>query len=127
MATPAKGDFQQHGTPMGRALINDPGLQPQRTTLAWTRTGIGCAGLTGLLVRHAILTQRVLDVVAAALAAGAAVTVLALGRRRRDAIAKRLADGRTPVTPYGVIAVTLLVSMVAIVLLSSILMERLPS
>ena len=94
-------------------MTEDPGLQPQRTTLAWTRTAIGCGALTGFLVRHAVVTGRLVDVVGAALTATMTVLVLVLGRRRRDQIRARLAADRSPLVPHAVAAVTALVSLAA--------------
>jgi uncharacterized membrane protein YidH (DUF202 family) len=98
-----------------------PGTQPQRTTLAWTRTAIGCAGLGAVVGRHAIVTGRVVDAVAAVLVGLAAVVVLVLGRRRRDQIAGRLAADRTPAVPREVGAVTVLVAAAALLVVGGIL------
>jgi hypothetical protein len=91
--------------------------------LAWTRTGIGCAGLGLVLGRHAILTGRPIDVLAAVLVGVAAVIVLALGRVRRDQIASRLAGRRTPAAPREVAAVTVLIATAALVVIGSILAD----
>jgi putative membrane protein len=98
-----------------------PESQPQRTALAWTRTGIGCAGLGLVLGRHAIITGRPVDVAAAVLVGVAAVAVLVLGRRRRDQIAGRVAAGQTPAVPRGVAAVTVLIAGTALLVIGSIL------
>ena len=76
-------------------MTEDPGLQPQRTTFAWTRTGIGCAALTGILIRHLVLTGRTIDIVATALAGVTTVLVLGLIAAMgtlRDALVNELAD-----------------------------------
>ena len=104
-------------------MTDDPGLQPQRTTLAWTRTGIGCAALTGILIRHAVLTGRAIDIAGAALAATTTVVVLVLGRRRRKQISDRLATGRSPVTHHGVAAVTVLICAAAIAVISGVVVD----
>jgi hypothetical protein len=106
-------------------MTEDPGLQPQRTTFAWTRTGIGCAALTGILIRHLVLTGRTIDIVATALAGVTTVLVLVLGRRRRKQIGDRLASGHSPVTHHGVVALTVLVSMAAIAVISSVVIDDL--
>jgi uncharacterized membrane protein YidH (DUF202 family) len=94
-------------------MTEDPGLQPQRTTLAWTRTAIGCGALTGFLVRNAVVTGRVVDVVGAALTATMTVLVLVLGRRRRDRIRACLVAERSPLVPHAVVTVTALASAAA--------------
>jgi uncharacterized membrane protein YidH (DUF202 family) len=104
-------------------LTDDPGLQPQRTTLAWTRTAIGCGGLAALQVRQAVLTGHVIDVIAASVAAVATLSMLVLGRRRRDRIASRITNGQTPVTPGSVAAAAALVFVIAIVVIGSIVVE----
>jgi uncharacterized membrane protein YidH (DUF202 family) len=101
-------------------MIEDPGLQPQRTTLAWTRTAIGCGALTGFLVRNAVVTGRLVDVVGAVLTATMTVLVLVLGRRRRDRIRACLSAGRSPLVPHAVAAVTALVSTAAVAVIIGI-------
>ena len=56
----------------------DPGLQPERTALAWTRTGLAAAAVSLLLMRAAWHTSNPYLVTAAALA----FQRLALRRRR---------------------------------------------
>ena len=80
----------------------DPGLYPQRTTLASTRTAIACGAFTGLLIRHAVVSGRVIDVVGAVLGGVMTVSVLVLGRLRRERIKACIADDRTPAVPRGV-------------------------
>jgi hypothetical protein len=106
-------------------VSNAPESQPQRTSLAWTRTGIGCAGLGLILGRHAIVTGRLVDVAAAVLVGVTAVIVLVLGRLRRDQIAGRLAAGRTPAAPRRVAAVTVLIAAAALIVIGSILDDEL--
>jgi uncharacterized membrane protein YidH (DUF202 family) len=106
-------------------VSNAPESQPQRTSLAWTRTGIGCAGLGLVLGRHAMVTGRLVDVAAAVLVGVAAVVVLVLGRLRRDQVAGRLAADRTPAAPRRVAAVTVLIAAAALVVIGSILGDEL--
>jgi uncharacterized membrane protein YidH (DUF202 family) len=106
-------------------MNDDPGLQPQRTTLAWTRTGIGCAALTGILIRHAVLTKRAVDITAATLAALATVSVLVLGRLRRQQIRAALERGLSPAVPRAVAGLTLLVCLAAIAVTAGIAVDEL--
>jgi uncharacterized membrane protein YidH (DUF202 family) len=98
----------------------DPGLQPQRTTLAWTRTAIACGALAAILTRHAVLSGRVVDMVAAALGGVMTVSVLVLGRLSRERIRACVAEDRTPVVPYEVVTVTWLTSAAAVLVIVSI-------
>jgi hypothetical protein len=100
--------------PHREAAPTPPGLQPQRTALAWTRTALGCGGLAAVMVRHALLTGRILDVAAAALVLLAALGVFILGRRRRGQIARDLAAGRNPLLRSGIPVVSGLVVLSAL-------------
>jgi hypothetical protein len=101
-------------------MTEDPGLQPQRTTLAWTRTAIACGTFAAIMTRHAVATGRAVDIAAASLGGIMTVSVLVLGRLRRDRIRARIADGRTPVVPHGIAAVTGLISAAAVIVVVSI-------
>jgi hypothetical protein len=105
-------------------MTDDPGLQPQRTTLAWTRTAIGSGALTGFLVRNAVTTGRVVDVIGAALTATMTVVVLVLGRQRRDHIRTRLVRDRSPLVPRAVASVTALSSAAAVAVIIGIVTTR---
>ncbi len=102
-------------------MSQDPGLQPQRTTLAWTRTGIGCAALTVLLARHVFLTEGPIAFIGAALAAAATVTIFVLGRRRRDQITNRLATGQNPALPSAMLSVAVLIGLIAMAVIATLL------
>lgn len=95
-------------------MSEDPGLQPQRTTLAWTRTGIGAAALTGILIRNATTSGAVIDIVAATFAGAAALSILVFARLRRDQIHAAVAAGASPLARAAIPAVTVLVSGTAI-------------
>lgn len=62
--------------------VRDPGLQPERTTLAWRRTALAVALNATLLLRAGVHERRALLLIGAVLGAGA--FVLALVGMRRD-------------------------------------------
>lgn len=96
-----------------------PGLQAERTSLAWDRTALGLLGNGALLLLPGITPQRP----AAGLAAGAALllslTCALIGRRRARQV-RSLRSGSTPPASRevallggGVIALGLLVVVLA--------------
>jgi hypothetical protein len=104
-------------------MTDDPGLQPQRTTLAWTRTGIGAAALTGILARHAAESGSVLDIAATASAGAAVLCLLLLARVRRDRITAAVAAGASPVSTRAVAVTTFLIAVTALCEAMSFLMN----
>ena len=102
-------------------MTDDPGLQPQRTTLAWTRTGIGAAALTGILARHAAESGAMVDIVATAFAGAAAICLLVLARLRRDRISVAVAADASPVSTRAVATTTLLIAATALCEVASFL------
>lgn len=79
----------------------DPGLQPERTALAWQRTGLALA--TGALAGLRILPS-LLGPVAFAPAAGGlviAIAVVVLARRRYRRAHEHLTQGSGPGLPDG--------------------------
>jgi uncharacterized membrane protein YidH (DUF202 family) len=86
----------------------DPGLQPERTALAWNRTGLA-------LLLNALLALRLgladgpplMLALGGALVAGALAT-MAIGRRRRVQL---LGDGRLDAAPVWMMRFTVLVAL----------------
>lgn len=93
----------------------DPGLQPERTHLAWRRTALTLTGVTALAVRLTI-GRGVLGALLAALLLLGWATAIGLGHRRVRAFPTPLRAGRTlPVTAlvvagYAVIGVVLVLT-----------------
>ena len=96
--------------------------QPERTALAWQRTGLGVLAVAGLLAHRALQEERpVLLVLAGAAALLGLVVLGALAPVRYRDVRRRVAAGRGAAAPRLVTTVTatvLLVSTVAAVAVS---------
>ena len=68
----------------------DPGLQPERTALAWTRTGLAAAAVSLLLMRAAWHTSNPYLVTAAALIVATSLAFQRLALRRRRELLRAL-------------------------------------
>lgn len=98
----------------------DAGLQPQRTTLAWTRTGIAAAVLAAVLIRGAIKTGSGEAVAAAAAGGLAAIAILALGSRSFRPL-RRVPAPQRPCDYRGVQAATGIVLVVGVLTVGSLI------
>lgn len=83
----------------------DRGVQAERTTLAWTRTGIAAGVLAGLFVRQAVRTGSGFDAVAAAVCVLGAGAILGVGSRALRPL-RRLPGDERPCDYRGVQVVT---------------------
>jgi putative membrane protein len=99
--------------------------QPERTVLAWQRTGLGVLALAGLLARAAVT-----DGAPARLAVAGGVALLGLGvlgglapLRARE-VARALDRGTGMAVPRLVLVVTAVVVAVAVVALVAVLSPR---
>jgi len=105
----------------------DPGLQPERTALAWRRTAL--ALMVGPVVAARLLLPDVGVVVALALVAGLGLGLaVALVAARRDRSAVRALSGRAdPGGPpgAGLLAVTAAVPVVGGIVAAAYLLARL--
>lgn len=99
--------------------------QPQRTALAWQRTGLGLLGVAGLLASRALLTGRLPALVPAAVVAVLGLAVLGvLAPRRSRATARALAAGRTTSAPGAAGLVTAAVVAAALAAAAELLSAR---
>jgi hypothetical protein len=90
----------------------DPGLQPERTALAWQRTGLSAAVTAVLLFRGGLSKHAPLDIAAATTLIVVVVLGQWLSRRRGTAATPRktLAVATTAVAVAGVLAATQLLT-----------------
>jgi putative membrane protein len=93
--------------------------QPERTALAWQRTGLGVLAVAGLLAHRAVEEERPVLLVLAGTAALVGLVVLgALAPVRYRGVRRRVAEGTGAAAPRlvaGVTAAVLLVGAAAAV------------
>jgi putative membrane protein len=100
--------------------VSTPGeTQPERTALAWQRTGLGMLAVAGLLAHRAVEEERPVLLVLAGTAALLGLVVLgALAPVRYRDVRRRVAEGTGAAAPRlvaGVTAAVLLVGAAAAV------------
>ncbi len=95
-------------------MIFDPGLQPERTSLAWNRTSLSIivGGFAGLKVLPSMMGNAGLVVALAVIAAGGALGIAAHRRGERGTSALVSGEGSLPDARL-LFAMALLVAVVA--------------
>ena len=93
------------------ATPRDPGLQPERTTLAWQRSALALAGATIVVGRLTFGTVGAVALLVVALGVGHAAVIFATAQQHY-----RIRTGTSPVRrwPTGVHAVLLSVQVTAL-------------
>ena len=72
-----------------RANVRDPGLQPERTALAWTRTSFAVLGNSVILVIKQFPHYRPGPLILAGFTAVVALTAYLIGLQRQRTLARR--------------------------------------
>lgn len=91
----------------------DPGLQPERTALAWQRTGLSAAVAALVGFRDGLATGSVLAVLLSLVALGASLYVMRAARTELDARVEALRAGRPLPAPVATRAAALAVLALA--------------
>ena len=76
--------------------MRDPGLQPERTELAWSRTALGIAVVAALVIRAGVMVDDRALVAAGVLVAVLSGTAMMAGYRRRRSLAQELPQPSPP-------------------------------
>jgi predicted aconitase len=91
----------------------DPGLQQQRTGLAWTRSSLVVAANARLVARAGTIGEALPLVAAGVVLVLAAAGIMLHGRRRQQQIAALLTTGRTPLDLAGARALVVVAVVIA--------------
>ena len=101
------------------APCRDTGVQPERTALAWTRTGLAVVGNAILVLRSAVEHSSVTIAAAGVGLLVAALCIVVRGARRRAQLAEGAFTAELAVfSPWLVMAVALLTSLTGAVVIA---------
>lgn len=102
--------------------VVDPGLQAERTAMAWQRTALGVGAVGALLVHHA--GGLSLETVPGLLALAAALALLLAAERRYVTAVRRVREGLPTTSPALVRSVTATVVLLAVASAALVVAER---
>lgn len=105
-------------------MYGDPGLQAQRTALAWVRTALGAAGAGGLMVKVGVDAGSSAIVLAGGLALLCGAVLGLLSRRRRAVLAAAQLTPRHVAAERELTVVGALVTATALTVVLSLLVTR---
>ena len=97
-------------------VARDPGLQPERTVLAWERTAFSAVVVAALMLRHAAESGWGAATVPAMFASGTAVVAIVSGRARRRSLATGWTGANARSVSTGVLTVMLVASALSVCL-----------
>lgn len=98
----------------------DPGLQSERTAMAWQRTALGLGGMSALLLHHAQGNR--LAAIPGVLGMVVAVGFLVMAERRYEHTVRRVVSGDLPAGP---LAMRLIAGAVLMLALSALVLVAL--
>lgn len=95
----------------------DPGLQSERTAMAWQRTALGLGGVSALLLHHA--QQNRLAAIPGVIGMLTALGFLVMAERRYEHTVRRVASGNLPA---GAVAMLLIAAATVMLAVSALLL-----
>ena len=102
-------------------LHQDPGLQAERTTMAWQRTALGVAGVSSLLLHET--GGRFLAALPGLFGITMATALLVLSELRYERSTSRTTPASEPVDPRLLLLTALTVSLLAVMAIGLVLIE----
>ncbi|HEX5598445.1 MAG TPA: DUF202 domain-containing protein [Micromonosporaceae bacterium] len=100
-------------------MNRDPGLQPERTVLAWRRTALAVTIVTVLTIRMA-LQRGLADIPFTALAVAGWVTIVAITYRQHAAVAAGRLVAPSAMLPLAALVTTGYAGLGLVLILSSL-------
>lgn len=103
----------------------DPGLQAERTHLAWSRTALAVAAIAALVIRSGLSEASTTLVVAGCLLALPAGLMVVLGRRRARDVDSLLRQSHSPARRRFVAVPAIATAFAALAVIAAILSDPL--